>query len=96
MSLTRVDLPEPDTPVIAVKVPSGIFTFIPFRVCARGVWMVTNLPFDLRRTGGGSMRSTPARKRPVSDSGFAITSSGVPTATTCPPSSPAPGPRSTT
>src|SRR5205809_1063436 len=40
MSLTRVDLPEPETPVTEVKVPRGIRTAMPLRLCSRGLWMV--------------------------------------------------------
>src|ERR687885_328273 len=41
------------------------------------------------------MTRAPARNCPVADPSTAITSSGVPSATTWPPCSPAPGPRST-
>src|SRR5437762_284169 len=34
-SWTSVDLPEPDTPVTAVKVPSGMRTSTPARLCSR-------------------------------------------------------------
>ena len=69
---------------------------MPFRLCSRGLWMVRTLPVPLRRAAGTAIASVPARKRPVSEAGFAMISSGVPTATTWPPCSPAPGPRSTT
>src|SRR4029450_7189787 len=85
MSLTRVDLPEPDTPVTHVKVPSGIRTFIPLRLCSRGLWITRLLPVPGRRRAGGAMRSRPARKRPVSEARLPTISSGVPTATTGPP-----------
>jgi hypothetical protein len=35
MSLTSVDLPEPDTPVTQVNTPSGISTSTFFRLCSR-------------------------------------------------------------
>ena len=54
MSLTRVDLPEPDTPVTQVKVPSGIFTLMPFRLCSRGIVDDRRLALGLR--GGGGQR----------------------------------------
>src|SRR5439155_368124 len=47
MSLTSVDLPEPDTPVTEVKVPSGIFTAMPLRLCSRGLWIVMKWPLPL-------------------------------------------------
>src|SRR5437879_2710895 len=52
MSLTSVDLPEPDTPVTEVKVPSGIFTAMPLRLCSRGLWIVMKWPLPLRRAAG--------------------------------------------
>jgi hypothetical protein len=55
MSLTRVDLPEPETPVTAVNVPRGIRTFMPTRLCSRGLWMVSVLPLDGRRVAGVSI-----------------------------------------
>ena len=43
------DLPEPETPVIAVKVPSGIFAVTSWRLLAVAPWTVTLLPLPLRR-----------------------------------------------
>jgi hypothetical protein len=34
MSCTSVDFPDPETPVIATIIPSGIVTSTPFRLCA--------------------------------------------------------------
>ena len=45
----------------------------------------------MRRWPGSRMRRRPARKSPVSEPGSAMTSAGVPWATTSPPCSPAPG-----
>src|SRR6267142_2440986 len=90
MSLTRVDLPEHETPVTAVKVPRGILTAMPLRLCSRGLWMITCLPLGDRRAAGTAIFSTPERNLPVREAGCAAISPGVPTATTCPPSSPAP------
>ena len=53
-------------------------------------------PVGFRRSRGISMRSTPDRKRPVGDAGFALSAAGVPSATTRPPPRPAPGPKSAT
>src|SRR2546422_1646893 len=39
MSLTSVDLPDPETPVTHVNVASGIRTGIPLRLCSRGLWI---------------------------------------------------------
>ena len=61
MSLTSVDLPEPDTPVTQVNVPSGIFTGMPFRLCSRGLWIVMKCPLPFRRFAGTGMLSDRAR-----------------------------------
>ena len=49
VSLTSVDLPEPETPVTQQKTPSGIATSIPFRLCSRAP--------RTRRAPRGSRRS---------------------------------------
>ena len=49
MSFTSVDLPEPLTPVTHVNVPSGIVTGMPFRLCWRGLSIVSESPLPLRR-----------------------------------------------
>src|SRR6266849_2764114 len=82
MSLTRVDLPEPETPVTAVKVPSGSLTAMPLRLCSRGLWMMTCLPLGERRVAGTAIFSAPERNLPVREAGWAAISPGVPTATT--------------
>ena len=51
-------------------------------------------PFPARRAAGTSIFFLPERYCPVRLSGLAITSAGVPAATTCPPWTPAPGPMS--
>ena len=53
------------------------------------------MPFTVRR-GWSGCRSGAARKRPVTDSGFFMSASASPSATTWPPRLPAPGPRSMT
>ena len=45
--------------------------------------------------GGRAMDCFPERKRPVMEAGFLLMDAGVPSATTCPPNNPAPGPMST-
>ncbi|MOA48727.1 hypothetical protein D3C78_1715130 [compost metagenome] len=97
MLLIRVDLPEPDTPVTQVSKPTGISRF----TCCR---LLPLAPLSLRdfflsrgvRWAGTSIFTRPDRYLPVSESGCAITSSGVPSATIWPPCTPAPGPMSTT
>src|SRR2546427_13071752 len=78
MSLTSVDLPEPDTPVTHVKVPSGIVTDWPLRLCSRGSWMVSACPVPLRRVAGTWMARAPERDCPGSEGSLATVSSGVP------------------
>ena len=60
-SLIKVDLPEPDTPVMHVNVPS--FTSIPtfLRLCSVTPVNFMENPFPLRRFSGSAMRSVPAR-----------------------------------
>jgi len=45
-SFTSVDFPEPDTPVIHVKTPSGIFTSIFFRLFCSAPKISIDFPFD--------------------------------------------------
>ena len=96
--MTSVDLPEPETPVTAMKRPTGKSTSMPFRLCiARAAHrepaaLVVRAPRRDERCVARPLRNCPgdrARRRPRS-------SSAVPSATTSPPCSPAPGPRSTT
>ena len=98
MSLTSVDFPDPDTPVTAMKHPSGNATSTFFRLCS-----LAPLHHDLAgtstacaATAGTGIAARPVRYAPVSDSGLASSSSTGPDTTTLPPCSPAPGPMSTT
>ena len=93
-SLIREDFPLPLTPVTQVNVPRGMDTSICFRLFSRAPRTVSSLPLPLRRCAGRGMVRLPLRYWPVRLSGFAMTSSGVPQATTCPPRAPAPGPMS--
>ena len=52
-------------------------------------------PEGFRRVSGTGTCFLPVRYCPVSEAGLAMTSSGVPAATICPPFAPAPGPMST-
>ena len=94
VSLTSVDLPEPETPVTQQKTPSGTATSIPFRLCSRA-FRTSRAPRGSRRSAGTSIRRFPERYWPVSEAAVAATSAGGPSAMTWPPCSPAPGPRST-
>ena len=93
-SLTSELLPLPLTPVTQMNMPSGKVTSMFFRLFSRAPRTVRNLPFPSRRCAGSSMRFLPLRYWPVRLLGSAITCSGVPADTTCPPSAPAPGPMS--
>ena len=72
VSLTRVDLPEPETPVTQQKTPSGIATSIPLRLCSRAP-RTSSAPRGSRRSAGTSIRRLPERYWPVSEAGFAAT-----------------------
>ena len=96
MSLTSVDLPDPDTPVTATKHPSGISTSMLRRLCSRAPRITSHSPPGSRRMAGTGIVRTPARYCPVIDRSEASRSSNVPETTISPPCSPAPGPMSTT
>ena len=96
MSLTRVDFPEPETPVTAVITPSGNRTSMFLRLCSRAPRTTSALPEPVRRRVGIGISRSPERYFAVSDSGKRMSSSGDPSATIRPPWTPAPGPRSIT
>src|SRR5690606_29120577 len=86
VSLTRVDLPEPDTPVTQVISPAGIsrstslrlFPLAPYRrrvIFGFGLW----------RLAGTSIFRLPDRYWPVSERGERTRSSRVPWPTISPP-----------
>ena len=84
-SFTRELLPLPDTPVTTVKVPSGNSTSMWRRLFSAAPTTFKILPLPGRRTVGTSIFFLPERYWPVRLLGLAITSAGVPAATTCPP-----------
>ena len=96
ISLIRVDLPDPETPVIQTSFPSGIETLMPFKLFADALTILSNLPFPSRLFFGTSICLRPERYCPVNDFGCAKICFGVPSAMTLPPCSPAAGPRSMT
>ena len=99
MSLTSVDLPEPETPVTATRQPSGNDTSMSLRLCSRAPRTVTTSPVPGRRRAGTGMERLPERYWPVMDA-LLVSSPPRPVTgpawTTVPPCSPAPGPMSTT
>ena len=70
VSLTRVDLPEPETPVTQQKTPSGIATSIVLEVVFAGAADDAARRVGLRRSAGTSIRRLPERYWPVSEAGF--------------------------
>ena len=97
VSFTSVLLPEPDTPVTTVMRPTGICTFTRFKLLPRAPLISsTSCGSNGRRSEGSGISRRPDRYCPVNDAGFAQICFGVPCATTWPPCTPAPGPRSTT
>ena len=72
--------------------PSGIFTLIFFKLFSLAPFISRYFLLPFLLTEGTSILSVPFRYLPVILFSLFITSSGVPAATTFPPSSPAPGP----
>ena len=95
ISLIRLLLPDPETPVTHTSSPRGISTSMFLRLFARAPLIEINLPFPSLRCSGSSIFFAPDRYCPVIEFGFALISSAVPWATTIPPWIPAPGPIST-
>ncbi len=95
--MVSVDLPEPETPVMQVKRPSGISAVTFFRLLPVAPTTLMLLPFfGWRRKAGMGISRVPERYCPVSELGSAMISAGVPLAMTWPPWMPAAGPMSTT
>src|SRR2546428_475572 len=90
ISFTRVLFPEPDTPVMATNIPSGMRTSMSFRLCSRAPRTTSASGFGLRRRSGKGIRRRPERYAPVIERGSFRMSSIVPSATISPPCSPAP------
>ena len=96
--MISVVLPLPDTPVTQVKVPSGMLAVTFCRLLSVAPLTVSQRPplaGGSRRTLGIGIWRKPERYWPVRLALLRITSSGVPSATTWPPCTPAPGPMST-
>ena len=94
ISLTSELLPEPDTPVTQVITPRGNSTSIFLRLFSLAPNTLIE-PVGCLLVSGTSILSLLLRYAPVMDSLTFIMSFAVPSATTCPPCSPAPGPIST-
>ena len=59
--MVKLDLPLPDTPVMQVKVPSGMLAVTPRRLLAVALWTVSCLPVPLRRFAGTGTARVPFR-----------------------------------
>jgi hypothetical protein len=64
VSRTRVDFPDPETPVTHVMAPSGIVTSIPLRLLARHPRIRSAFPFELLRRAGTGISFFPERYCP--------------------------------
>src|ERR1700704_75128 len=64
ISLTRVDLPEPETPVTQQNTPSGTFTSMSARLCCVAP-SISTYPLGRRRRFGGSIAGVPGRTGPA-------------------------------
>ena len=95
MSFTSELLPEPETPVTQTNTPSGISTSMFLRLLCVAPRTTSLASPTGRRRAGISIRRRPERYCPVMLFGSAITWSTGPAATTCPPRTPGPGPKST-
>ena len=95
ISFTRVDLPEPDTPVTQIILPRGKSTVMSRRLFSRALTTRRNLPLPSRRCWGTSTYLRPDRYCPVMLRLDLQISATLPAATISPPCTPAPGPTST-
>ncbi len=67
ISLTSVDLPEPETPVTATKQPKGKSTSMFLRLFSRAPKMLTYDPLVPLRSEGTGSNLLPAKYSPVND-----------------------------
>ena len=88
-------MPEPETPVKTTILPSGMSTFIFFKLFKCAFFILKNLPLPSRTFSGIGMYLSPLKYLPVIDSGAFIISCIEPDAIILPPKTPALGPIST-
>src|SRR5207247_6641355 len=67
ISFTRVDLPEPETPVTTVISPIGKETSMCCRLCSAAPRTTIAFPLDCRRLWGIGISLRPDKYRPVTD-----------------------------
>ena len=88
----RVDLPDPETPVIHENNPIGISAVRSDRLFPRALWIVMSLlGLYLFLLCGTKIDLVPKRYWPVIDSFLSVMSDILPDATTWPPWTSAPG-----
>ena len=87
-SFIRVDFPEPETPVTHVNTPSGILTFIFFKLFSSAPIISIDFPFDFLLFFGTKIFLLPLKYCPVIEFSTSFTSSAVPCAITFPPCTP--------
>ena len=95
MSPTSELLPEPETPVTQTNSPSGNAASMVLRLLCRAPLIVRNRPSGTLRCSGIAIAFLPARYAPVKLCDERARSPIVPWATTSPPLTPGPGPKST-
>ena len=79
VSLIKVDLPEPDTPVIQVNKPTGIFKLTFFRLLPFAPKIVSIFSRSTgTRFSGIAIRRSPLKNLPVNELGLLTISSSVP------------------
>lgn len=86
--MTRVDLPEPDTPVTQIILPSGKSTVMSCRLFSCALTMRRNFPLPGRRASGTSTYLRPERYAPVILRLTLQISATLPAATISPPWTP--------
>ena len=77
-SFTKVDFPDPETPVTQLNTPSGILTLIFFKLFSVAFIISIDLPFDFLLFLGTEIFFLPLRYCPVIESATSFTSSAVP------------------
>ena len=87
--MTKLVLPEPETPVTQVNVPTGIWTVMSFKLCSFAPLITRNLPVPLRRSAETGV-FIPAREILAGKRARTIViSARLPCATISPPVTPA-------
>ena len=77
-SLTRVDFPEPETPVTQLNNPKGIFTVTSFKLFSLAFIISIAFPFDFLLLLGTFTFSLPLKYLPVIEVSMFLICSAVP------------------